>query len=318
MTSWVYIFSKFTQEVLLFEALLICVLCAGYTAYWVLHKRRLGVAANAVPAGVIKGYLSELIVDAEKLRAQLFGLLKSNGIQITADVQANVEAMQQIPIAAIDNPDLAKRIAELEAQIDAQAKAMTLLTSEKDRIEKELATAKAASKNLQGAGASGAVVNELQTKIKALEGKLAEYSVIEDDLANLKRLQQENAQLKTALGGKGIPVPETPAPIAEAPVAAPAAAAPTPTSEADAALDAVAALAPAPAAAAPTPAAAAPTDALFEGLVDQVEQTLQQPAAATAAPAAAPDAAAPANAEPKVPGQNDADLVAEFEKMLNA
>ncbi|MEK7692360.1 MAG: hypothetical protein AAB425_15200, partial [Bdellovibrionota bacterium] len=39
----------------------------------------------------------------------------------------------------------------------------------------------------------------LMDKIKSLEDRLAEYSVIEDDLANLKRLQQENTQLRGEL-----------------------------------------------------------------------------------------------------------------------
>src|SRR5580700_9305858 len=75
MASWIYVFSKFTPEALLFEALAICLLIAGYAAFWVLRKRKLGAAANLVPASVVKLYLNELIGDANDMRTQLFGLL---------------------------------------------------------------------------------------------------------------------------------------------------------------------------------------------------------------------------------------------------
>jgi hypothetical protein len=77
-------------------------------------------------------------------------------------------------------------------------------------------------------------------------------------------------------------------------------------------------------------AAAAPAgggDAAFEGLVDQVEQSLQpgEAPAAAATPAAAETASTPAatadtmleTATAAGNEKSDADLVAEFEKMLN-
>lgn len=358
MASWIYLFSKFTPEALLFEALFIFTLCGGYAVFWILRKRRLGVIEHAVPAGVVKTYLNELIYDAEQMRAQLFGLLRSAGVQVPAEAGHAMPSAAGLAaaVAGANDPALLAKMAALEAKMAEQAKAMQALLAEKDKIEKELAALRAG----KGAGAPVAGGNkELEDKIKLLEAKLAEYSIIEDDLANLKKLQQENAQLRTAMGSGGAA-----AVAAAAPAPAPAAAAPAPTPEpapaadpaqddltaaladiADSAAAAPATEAPAPAAAAPevsdaqagvdalfdsvaaeaaaAPAAEAPAaapevsdaqakvDSLFDNLVNQVEESLQ-PEAAAAAPAA------PAAAEnPTLADKSDADLVAEFEKMLS-
>ena len=338
-SSWVYLFSQFTTEALLFEGLLISVLCAGYAAFWILRKRRLGVIDQAVPAGVVRTYLNALILDAENLRAQLFGLLASHGIQLQPGTGASAMAAQFMaghmsqtasahPAAGanLGDPELLKKFSELERKMMDQTKAMDSITGEKVRLEKELADAKA-----KGGGGAAGDTSDLTNKIKELEARLAEYSVIEDELANLKRLQQENAQLKAALAGAGGavaagPAVPAPAPAAAAPVAEEPAAEPAPEPEAMLAAEAA-------------PVVEATENPQFENLVDQVEQSLQEAPAAEAAqveaaPAAPePEAAAPLAAEapaveaapmaaeaaptPESDKSND-DLVAEFEKMLNS
>ncbi len=351
MTSWIYIFSKFTPEALLFEALLICVLVSSYAAFWVVRKRRFGAVENEVPASVVKVYLNELIGEAEDMRAQLFGLLSGGSPRVR-----NAESSG--PSFAVSG-DAAEKLAALERKMSDQAAAMEKILSEKAKLEKELSDARAGGASAGGAPAGNDDLQKLLEKCQGLEARLAEYSVIEDDLANLKRLQQENAQLKSQLGGgaaatptpspapapAAAPVPTpaaaaAPAPTAAVPsepVAPPAAAAPAPAAEpapapaADpAATAAAAAIAAAADAAAPSStsmsqdaiqaaldAAAGNPAAAFEGLVDEVEKSLQPgtpPAGATAAPAAA---AAPAAPETK-PEKTDEDLIAEFEKMLNS
>ncbi|MFL5815869.1 MAG: hypothetical protein ACJ763_20035 [Bdellovibrionia bacterium] len=366
MSSWIYILSKFTPEALLFEALLICVLVSSYAAFWVLRKRRFGAIEDEVPASVVKVYLNELIGEAEDMRTQLFGLLSGHAPRPR---HAHADAHISSPSFVVSG-DAAEKLTALEQKMAEQAAAMERIMSEKAKLEKELNDARANGAAAGGASAGGEDVQKLQEKCQSLEARLAEYSVIEDDLANLKRLQQENAQLKTQLasGGAGATaagpaVPATPAataapstPAAAEPEAAPAPAeaAPAPAAEAAPATPAdpeaaaaAAAVAAATAADAPsstvmdqdaiqamldsagtapsTPAAApAPSAASneFEGLVDEVEKSLQPNAPA---PAAAATPAAPAQAETKaektpekVPEKSDEDLIAEFEKMLNS
>lgn len=313
--SWIYVFSKFTPEALIFEVLFVLILLTLYSAYWVLRKRKHGVLHHfsSVPPNVVKDYLSALMMDAEQMRAQLFGLLGSAGTPG--------------PTAHLARPtgDFSAALAALEAKMAEQTKAMEAMLAEKAKLEQELAALK-----LSGAvgGSSGGDNSALNDKIKQLESRLAEYSVIEDDLANLKRLQQENKTLKAQLaGGAGAAVAATAAvasPAGPAPETAPSAPEPTPASET---------------------AAAEPS---FEGMVDQVEQQLT-PDAPTEVPAEAPAAEAPpldeaaieatappeevtapaeaaaAAAEPTPPPAAEAaaapagddDLVAEFEKMLS-
>lgn len=302
MTTWVYIFSQFTAEALLFEALIILLLCLGYALFWVLRKRRYGVIDTSLPAGPVKTYLTELIINAEQLRQQLFGLLGGKELaQLTGGVLGK----------ASTDAALAKKLTELEKKMEEQTRALDTIAAEKARIEKDLVEAQSAAASItsapQAQSMSNADTAKFTQKIQDLESKLAEYNVIEDDLANLKRLQQENANLKATLAGKGIPVPAAApeAPSAPPPVAA--APAPAPVAEA-----------PAPPAA---PAAAGPEGDVFAGLASQVEGSLQQanpdPAAAAAA-GEAPPADGGGNPAP-VKSENEkaeADLVAEFEKML--
>jgi hypothetical protein len=344
MSSWVYLFSKFTPEALFFEALLICFLCAGYAAFWILHKRKLGTLENGIPANVIKNYLNVLIGDAESLRSQLFGLLSASGVP-SGEIRklglgdypaAPVGVSAPTPVAgtagtsAIGDEAMLQKVAALEAKMAEQARAMETIVAEKSKIEVELQSARTAGATATP-GDGGAELKKAQDKIKLLEGRLAEYSVIEDDLANLKRLQQENTQLRAALDGqKG-------AGSAEGAVSQPA----PPAQAAPVAEEApMAAASEEPAASVEDPLASvagATADASFEGLVDQVEQSIQaapaaapQPAAEAApAPTPSPAAAAPAPTQTPVEAsttapapakveQSDADLVAEFEKMLNS
>jgi hypothetical protein len=317
MTSWVYIFSRFTPEALLFEALIIFALGAGYAGYWVLRKRRQGaVIGSDIPAGVVRTYLNELIIDAEQLRAQLFGLLASAGMPmheirtVVRTMQAPEPAQVAAPApagASAPDPELTMKLGSLEGKLAEQMRAMETLLAEKTRLEHELSEAKLGAQAMQGGATDGVELAKLREKMHLLESKLAEYSVIEDDLANLKRLQQENAQLRAALAAKGgsaeAALAAAPAPAAAAPVAAEPE--PEPALEPEA------------------PAAEAAPDAGFEGLVDHVEESLKEappapeppaPVAAAPVPAPAPPAPAPAQTSND---KSDADLVAEFEKMLH-
>jgi len=300
MDSIIHLLSQFTPEALLLEAALFFLLLAGYAAFWILSKRRLGVIQTAVPSGVIKIYLNELIEDAERLRAQLFGILRAAGVKLsdeemkaamstgllrTAGVSGGA---LNIPIAGQPNPALSGDISSIERQMTEQARALETMGQEKARVEQELAALKTSGAGGAGAAGDPALIESLKKRIKELEDRLAEYSVIEDDLANLKRLQQENARLKAALG--------------EGAAGASAAAA--------------AVAAPAPIAATPPPAAEAAADPLNDITLAgaALEAKAENPFVEPTAP--------PTPEAPTAPGpggeKSEADLVAEFEKLLGS
>ena len=311
MNSWVYIFSQFTPEALLFEALIIFLLCGSYAAFWVLRKRRYGAIDAELPSGPVKTYLNELILNAEQLRLQLFGLLNAN-----SQPHPSLDAL-----GLNSDPDLAKKMAALEAKMNQQLKALEALNADKARLEKELADARssASQKGEPSSPGENEEVKKLQNKIQELEGRLFEYSVIEDDLANLKRLQQENQVLKSTLTGKGLAIPSGAASssgnAANTPVSSPpeAAAPPQdtpPPEDPPAASPPLAAEEPEAA-----EAATGATEDQFSGLTQPVEESLQtseSPSPESKEPA--PEAAA--SPTPPTTGGNDDDLVSEFEKML--
>lgn len=302
MTSWVYIFSKFTPEALLFEALAILLLICGYTAFWILRKRRFGVIDQSMPSGPIKSYLNELIGNAEQLRLQLFGLLASSDHSASQlyRLAGPTSAPNPGNPAPPSDPEIAKKLSTLETKVLEQLKALEAMAADKSRLERDLAEA------MRGVApaAAGSASNEensgltakLQQKIQDLEGKLSEYSVIEDDLANLKRLQQENTLLKTTLTAKGIPIPLSGSPVL------PSTAIPTQ-----------------PPAATPKEASLPPPESaadVFAGLTGPVEDSLTAATATSAPPSEATDPPSPSSPVKNENEKAEADLVAEFEKML--
>lgn len=340
MSSWVYVLSKFTNELLVFELAAIFSLLAAYLGFWVLRKRKLGTIDEAVPSGMVKLYLNELIQQAQVLRTQLFGLLGHTeipGETLRFAVQPHhpgdgpllASASAQIGAQAANDPELQKKLALLEMKLLEQTSAVDLLETEKKRIADELA----AMKNAAKAGATsggGADVQDFKKKIQELEDKLAEYSVIEDDLANLKRLQQENAQLRSALQGAGVSIPDAAA--APATGAAVAAAAGVATAAVESApaqqkQPSPEETQPAPEAAqepaaSPEPKPAATQEPAFEGLAENVAASLPNtdPTKTGSPEPAMPQSTTPeptAAASPPKENKSDEDLLSEFEKMLN-
>jgi hypothetical protein len=208
MASWIYIFSKFTPESLLFESLGIFLLICAYTGLWILRKYKFGIAADEIPSSVVKSGLNQLIGDAEALRAQLFGMMAENaetsaafaggapGTDAGPSVAHPTASSHTLHTAGGNDPEVLKKLAAFETKMLEQAKLLETMQAEKAKLEQDLVKVKASG---VGAGASTPDAEKLKDKVASLEARLAEYSVIEDDLANLKRLQQENTQLKTAL-----------------------------------------------------------------------------------------------------------------------
>lgn len=215
MASWIYLFSKFTPESLLFEALAIFILVCTYTAFWILRKYKYGSVAEAIPASVVRDGLNQLIGDAEALRAQLFGIIASSGQNPSgamSGAQLSGAALDPALLASFSSqrgatapapaadPELKSKLAAFEAKMAEQSRQLETIQSEKMKLEQDLVQAKAVTPSSGGGPTSDS--EKLKDKIANLEARLAEYSVIEDDLANLKRLQQENLSLKTALASK--------------------------------------------------------------------------------------------------------------------
>ncbi len=338
MASFIYLYSKFTEEFLLLTAAGIFSLLSVYCYTWVVKKRRLGAARDQVPAGMVKVYLSQLINEAQFVRTQLFGL--AGGTGNPDDFAAHFKAAPASTSHASEthsdeassgvSADLMERLKALEKQLADKESMVVNINVEKTKLLEEVENLKQNQK-VTGAAATGNNAELLQ-KMKTLEERLEEYALFEDDLANLKRLQQENAQLKKRIdergGSAGPQVDATPTiaaapPIREEPKIEPVVAAAEPAGMSldqnaiDALLDGTPATPPTPTTPTAEPVIAAAPSAPtktddFENLVDKVEDSLVKPEAVQAAAAPSP---APANAAGE---KTDEELLKEFENLLNS
>ena len=353
MASFIYIYSKFTEEFLLLSAAGIFFFMALYCYHWVVKKRRLGAARDQVPAGMVKVYLNQLIQEAQFVRTQLFGLLGGeagaaealarfqSGSQFQAPIQNTAPSPSFSSEAGPIPTDLLERLKALETQLADKESMVVNINVEKTKLLEEVENLKQNSQISQSA-ADG--TQDLTAKVKALEERLEEYALFEDDLANLKRLQQENAALKKRLetASEAAPAP-APTPAKETapptlslaeevkpePKTAPKVEATPPVAEAADALDQAAIdallngstpIAPEEVQTAVAPTATTGNDD-FEKLIDSVETSLTPATAAepavAAAPAAAPPAPAQSAADPNA-SKTDEELLKEFENLLNS
>jgi hypothetical protein len=211
MASIVYFFSKFTTEFLLLFATLFFALVAVYLFVWVIKRRRLGVARDLIPASVVRTYLNQLIGEAQGVRTQLFGILggqqamdslglatqKSFGSEGTSLADAISAPASPGAESGGVPADLLARLQALEVQVREKESLIEGINDEKKRLQEQLVAAKSAPVAPASSGTDEA--SKLAEQVKALEERLEEYSVIEDDLANLKRLQTENSKLRQQL-----------------------------------------------------------------------------------------------------------------------
>lgn len=224
--------SETPDEVLMFSFSLLSFVGVVLVAYWFYNRRKIHQLSHQIPASVVKNYLDSIIQNSSALKSSLFrggGLEVGEGVPSVMPVgelpTGNVNASSGSPSEELNQKiaeiaSLTKRVADkdrmirdLESQLeDAQtagpegsdkSEEVAMLKDEIKRLKKEL---NEASENLAAAPSSDN--SELEGKLDAvtkerdeLKERLMEYEIIEEDLANLKRLQQENEQLRNQLAG---------------------------------------------------------------------------------------------------------------------
>lgn len=194
--SWIYFLSLFTQEALLLEASLFFMLLACSCALFLLKKRKYGVSLSSIPAGPFSYYLNHLLTQTQEIKNQLFGYQEGESLQDNASLGALVHLSKGS--SSSKEEILIEKIKKYETELKA-------LSEEKKEWEQKIKLIETQSQSTDShilSGAETQTVVTLKEKVVELETKLAEYSIIEDDLANLKRLQLENNQLKNLLEEK--------------------------------------------------------------------------------------------------------------------
>lgn len=233
--SIIYIYTHFNEETIVLSLILLAVTLAALVVLWIFNRKKFHDLAHQVPASIVKNYLDTIIQNSNALKS---GLFRGGGLDLGPGLMSGMPSIsgggdqsgllnqKNAELAALSAQlnernsmvrDLEKRLRELENMSDSTAEVSNLQRKNSD-LERQLRDALASSSNSSGGGASAAQVETLTKERDELKDRLAEYEIIEDDLANLKRLQAENEELKAKLaaGGGGNSKAE------KAPAAAPA------------------------------------------------------------------------------------------------
>lgn len=244
------ILTKFTDETITVFSLLLLVTMVGIIIYWFYNRKKFHQLSHEIPASVVKNYLDSIIQNSNSLKSSLFrggGLDIGNGIPSVVPVGDLPSSMnigmgsggeevtqKNAEIAALNQrlTDRQRQIADLERTI-AELSAGKGLGAETELMKKDLVSAQQKVRDLEAqlaeamtrAGGDAGLQKELASVTSErndIRERLKEYAIIEEDLANLKRLQQENDQLKAELLAlrKGAAAAPAPAPTAPPPQAA--------------------------------------------------------------------------------------------------
>ncbi len=232
------------------EVLVLCLsflflLGIGMIFYWFYTRKKIHEMAHQIPASVLKNYLDSIIQNSTALKSSLFrggGLDIGEGIpsvvpsgnfgpgaQVAVNTDQSAElSRKDAEIYSLNRSiqdksnvvkDLEKKVGELEGLLSAGGDQTALLGKYQDEInglKAELELAK------NSGGDTSKIEAELSSVTKERDEykeRLMEYEIIEEDLANLKRIQQENEELKAKIAELekgGAPAPQAaPAPAPE-------------------------------------------------------------------------------------------------------
>lgn len=184
-------------------------------------------AKSESTAGAI-GHANPVSIDTSEIEEKLKKILE------------NQSAFKTVSTASPE-PTIASRT--LASQPTATAANVVVDTQEIEKLKNEIKEKEKALEDFKKtvaaapSGPEGAISNDdvkkFESKIKELEGRLQEYEIISEDIADLSFYKEENARLQKELSAKGgetpataAPEPEAPAPVAVA--APPVAKEPTP------------------------------------------------------------------------------------------
>jgi hypothetical protein len=237
------ILTKFTDETITVFSMLLLITMASIIVYWFYNRKKFHQLTHEIPASVVKNYLDSIIQNSTSLKSSLFrggGLDMGNGIpsvvpvgdlpsSMSIGIGSTSEEVNQknaeIASLTLKLNDRSKQITDLEKRMQELSAGKgggsdEALKKELSALQAQLAEARASSggdSNLQGQ------LNSITVERNDLRERLKEYEIIEEDLANLKRLQQENDQLKAELAAlrKGAQQARNEQAAPAAPVAAP-------------------------------------------------------------------------------------------------
>lgn len=217
---------KFGPELLVIQFGFLVILSTLFLWLWFSNRRKYHNLKHVIPANVVKNYLDSIIQNSTALKSSLF---RGGGLDLDSipSVKPLGELGGEDTVALTGAPsakileELAEKkalIASLEAQLQSAKSGAGEFEAKAKGYHRDLGTAlekiaelEAQLQNKPEAAPRGddgklrAELSEVTKERDELLERLKEFEVIADDLANLKRLQQENEQLKKSLGTGNTP-----------------------------------------------------------------------------------------------------------------
>jgi hypothetical protein len=181
--SWFYILHQSTHEALLLEALVLLALVFFYAVFWLVEykKHRFETISHLNDQATF--YLHEVLRFSALLRLEILGNRKTD--------------LNTLEIQLAEERKITATLEQEKKQLQA-----LLETAQKNALEKEGANSSSANE-LSGTN------SEMQEKIKDLEEKIQEYALLQEDLAHLKEISEENKKLKKLVKNTA-PTPSAP------------------------------------------------------------------------------------------------------------
>jgi regulator of replication initiation timing len=235
---------KYSAQIFVLQIGLLFILTAIILYVYFYNRKKYHNLKHQIPASVVKNYLDSIIQNSTALKSSLF---RGGGLDVDPSSIPSVLPLDQMAGGQVgvdlgnsgssDDGALRAEIARLQAQLGEKESIITdlegkntelngIVTQKQERIEELEALLADALANVGGGDNSEleAKIAEITAERDQIKDDLSQYEMIEDDLADLKRLRQENEQLKSALGDGDAPVAAAPAaePVPEAAAPAPA------------------------------------------------------------------------------------------------
>lgn len=215
--------ANFSDPILTITSGLLVIITTLILWLWFANRKKYHNLKHAIPAHVVKNYLDSIIQNSTALKSSLF---RGGGLDLGIPSVMPLQglgggegiALSGAPSTALLEELNQKKalISQLEAQLGSLQNANRDLESKYAASQSALAIAEAKIKELEALlakfkqGNSGGGDEALKAELKMvtkerdeIRDRLKEFEIISDDLANLKRLQQENEQLKRSLSAQG-------------------------------------------------------------------------------------------------------------------
>ena len=213
---------KFGPELLVIQFGFLVILSTLFLWLWFSNRRKYHNLKHAIPANVVKNYLDSIIQNSTSLKSSLFrgGGLDTDSVPSVMPL-TNLMGGESLGVSGAPSTALLEEInqkkaliATLEAQVSTLQGSQRELEKKLGLSEGDLSSARQKIKELEallaqskeGGNPDSALQSELSMVTKErdeIRDRLKEFEIISDDLANLKRLQQENEQLKRSLAAQG-------------------------------------------------------------------------------------------------------------------